>query len=116
MAREEGWLNAVANANAVMSVARGTFMSHSLRRRSFSKGRCGQASAQAHGFDRGGGHNHHRSTFLDRFIQHVHRAQVQRNGVLLINRGSLFEFRRDFRFGLAKNDPRLAFTFRLRLA
>ena len=50
------------------------------------RGRAHQA-AHPHRFDRGARHEHQRALLLQAFVQHVHRAQVQRGRVVLVRLG-----------------------------
>src|ERR1035441_7615186 len=50
-----------------------------------------QHSAEPHGLHRGGWHNHHRALLLDGLIEHVHGAEMQRHGVVLVGERRLAE-------------------------
>src|SRR5512141_2101306 len=72
-------------------------------------------AAEPHRLDRARGNDHHRSLFLDRLIEHVHRAQVQRDRPVLVLLPRLDETRCDLRLRRSEDDSGLALAFRLRL-
>ncbi len=62
----------------------------------------GQRSAQSHGFDRRGGHDHHGALFADGFVEHVHAAQMQRAGVVVVDARGFGELFGDLRLRLRR--------------
>src|SRR5579872_6928054 len=81
-----------------------------------AQGGGGQGTAQAHGFDCGRWHDYHCAFFFDGFVEHVHGAQMQGDGVLGVRSGSLHEAVGDFAFGLAEDDAGLTLALSLCLA
>ena len=70
----------------------------------------------SHRLHRAARHEHQRALLLDPFEEDVHRAQLQRGGILLIDVRRLLEQRRDLHLGLAEDDARPLLARGLRLA
>ena len=85
----------------------------SLSLRFLGHGGEAELAAEAHGFDGGGGDNDHGPFLFHRFVQHVHRAEVEGRGVAVVDLGGGDEFFGGFGFGLAEDDAGAAFTFGL---
>lgn len=51
----------------------------------------GERAAQTHGFDGAAGDDDHGALFADGFIKHVHAAQMQRAGVVVVDAGGFCE-------------------------
>ena len=63
--------------------------------------------ADAHRLDGGARHEHQRALLLQSFVQHVHRAQVERRRVVVIRLRRVCEQLRDLHLRLAEDDARL---------
>ena len=73
-------------------------------------------AAHAHRLHGAARHEHQRSFFLEAFVEHVHRPQVQRSRVVAIRLRGALEALRDLDLRLAQDDARLLLARGLRLA
>src|ERR1039457_6910602 len=75
----------------------------------------GERAAESHGFNGGRRHNHHGALFSYGFKEHVHSAQVQRAGGVVIYARGPGELIGDAHFCFAENHARLALALGLGL-
>src|SRR5258708_13583084 len=75
----------------------------------------GQSSSQTHGLYDRRRHNHHGAFLFDRFVEHVHGAQMERDRILGVTVGGLYKLVGNSLLRLAQNDSRLALAFGLHL-
>src|SRR6266542_3544515 len=64
-------------------------------------------AAHTHRLDGAARDEHQRALLLQSFVQHVHRAQMERRWIVMVRLGGLGERMRDFHFRLPEDDPRL---------
>jgi len=66
--------------------------------------------AHPHRLDGAARNEHQRTLLLETFIEHVHRAQMESRGIVLVRLGRLLEGVGDLHLGLAEDDARLFLT------
>src|SRR5262249_56862618 len=78
-----------------------------LRELLLLKRRRAHQAAHAHRLDRAARNQHERALLLQPLVQHVHRAQVERGGIVVVRPGGLLERLRDFHLRLTEDDASL---------